>query len=226
MEKVCRIKANNRIMKVNEIQEEDEEDQGERYEDIEKRYEIISSVEKGTFRYLTDYIPPYFEEVNFGNKTLQLLCDTGSAYTLVPHEFHSSLESRPHIQPFAIPLKSCTNQTISILGMATYDVFYREKHQRLRALVVKGGKALMGRNWLKKLGIFKREEEKMEINEINGRLAQLLDQYDGVFSEELGCFKGSQLKLEGAVPPFNKARSIPFAKKEKAEKELQRMVAQ
>jgi hypothetical protein len=54
----------------------------------------------------------------------------------------------------------------------------------------------------------------------------VLDVYSEVFADTLGTVKGVSAKIyvdETAVPRFHKARSVPFALREKVEKELKRL---
>ena len=222
-EKLCRG-TRGKPMSVNEI----EDDQPENQNFAVERYDLeIGAVSQPETYEADDYEPPDFREVRIQGEPLKLLCDTGTAYTLIPHNFHLRLKQTPILEPLLTPVRSYTKQNISILGMTTYRVSCGNIEKNLRALVVQDGRSLMGRNWLKAFGIYYREHGVNEIEMGNGGCAQLLKQYADVFSEELGCFKGPQLKLEvkeGAVPPFNKARSVPFAKRKMAEEALEKLV--
>ena len=57
-------------------------------------------------------------------------------------------------------------------------------------------------------------------------LQALLARYPTVFKEDLGTLRGYQAKIyvdPDAVPRFNRARSVPYAFKDKVDKELQRL---
>ena len=57
----------------------------------------------------------------------------------------------------------------------------------------------------------------------------MLEQYREVFQEGLGTMKGYQAKIEvepGAKPHYAKARSVPYALRQKVEEELDRLVAE
>ena len=60
-------------------------------------------------------------------------------------------------------------------------------------------------------------------------LTNTLDQYREVFEDGLGIFQGLEAHLEIdpiAQPRFNKARSIPYFKRQGGEDELDRLVAE
>ena len=57
-------------------------------------------------------------------------------------------------------------------------------------------------------------------------LQALLARYPTVFKEGLGTLKGYKAKIyvdPDAVPRFNRARSVPYAFKDKVDEELQRL---
>ncbi|XP_018496675.1 uncharacterized protein K02A2.6-like [Galendromus occidentalis] len=179
---------------------------------------------------LDDYIPPHKNGSQIQGSIQELLCDTGSAYTLIPLKIHNELRPRPKINPHNIPVFSYTNQNIDIVGIAEYDVESRGRKEKLRALVVRKGRTLMGRNWLKKFGeclpASQNETAEMTVNEVGGTWQEVIKDYKDVFGSDLGRFRGQKLKLEvipGAVATFSKARSVPYAKREQAEQALNKM---
>ena len=95
----------------------------------------------------------------------------------------------------------------------------------------------MGRSWLSVIklhwnSVFKRTYES---NYISGKVTNkvkvlevLLNKHPAIFTEELGTIKNLKAKLNlksDARPKFHKARSLPFALKEVAEKEIGRLEA-
>ena len=88
--------------------------------------------------------------------------------------------------------------------------------------------ALVGRNWIRAVGIIldsvmhvsRREDEKCPSHNLIVRFSEL-------FQEDLGTMANIVVNLEledGARPVFHKARSVPYALKEKVETELGRLV--
>lgn len=60
-------------------------------------------------------------------------------------------------------------------------------------------------------------------------LQEVLDKYSEVFQDELGIVKEVTAKIHtnpGAIPKFHKARSVPFALREKVEADLERLQKQ
>ena len=96
----------------------------------------------------------------------------------------------------------------------------------LPLVVVKGdGPTLLGRNWLTQI--------RLNWNEIHYNnhpgLHDLLGKYSEIFQERLRTFKGCEAKIEvdpNATPKFNKARTIPYAMRERVSEELDRLVAE
>jgi len=84
---------------------------------------------------------------------------------------------------------------------------------------------LLGRNWLHKIKLNWRKIQQVS----KPRLHSLLEQYSEVFQVGLGTMKGYQAKIEvepSAKPHYAKARSVPYALRQKVEEELDRLVAE
>ena len=79
---------------------------------------------------------------------------------------------------------------------------------------------LLGRDWLMMLRL---DWEKILIHTQHS-LQDVLDAYSEVFEDNLGMVNGVSAKIyveSTAVPRFHKVRSVPFALREKVEKELE-----
>ena len=83
--------------------------------------------------------------------------------------------------------------------------------------MVKGnGPTLLGRNWL---GTIKINWYDIHYTPSTG-LQNLLERYNVVFQDKLGCFQGRQAKIEvdpDAVPRYCKARMLPYSMRAKVE---------
>ncbi len=53
-----------------------------------------------------------------------------------------------------------------------------------------------------------------------------MSKYEDVFRDELGVFKGRKGRIEIATPRYCKARTVPFALRQKVEEEVERLVAE
>ena len=90
-------------------------------------------------------------------------------------------------------------------------------------IVVKGtGPSLFGRNWLTHIRL-----EWQEINYVPGDAVQpVLDKYPSVFQEGLGKLHGFKAKIHvdpNAEPRFFRPTTMPYAVRDKVEKELARL---
>ena len=82
----------------------------------------------------------------------------------------------------------------------------------------------MGRNWLHKI--------RLNWNQIRyvqkSQLQELLNKYSEVFGDDLGTITGQKATIElasNAQPRYHKARTVPYAYRDKVEEELDRSVA-
>ena len=112
------------------------------------------------------------------------------------------------------------------MGSTDVQVVYEGQTVQMPLVVVRGdGPTLLGRNWMSQL---KLNWEK--IHQVSSpSLCALLSKYDKLFQEGLGTFKDHEAKIEvdpNATPRFCKARTVPYAMREKVEEELDRLVTE
>ena len=136
---------------------------------------------------------------------------------------------RPALQPTASVLKTYTGERIKPLGEVWIDVNYEGQNQCLPLLVTPGdGVTLLGRNWMNRLQL--NWKGLLPITPKGDLVVHRLseDEFGELFKEELGTWKDVQVSLvvkPNAIPKFCKARSLPFAMRDKVEKELERLQA-
>ena len=167
---------------------------------------------------------PYLLDVELNGIPIQMTLDTGAAVSIINESTYNDLRSRSSIsalQPSHSKLRTYTGHLIEVMGTVQIKVRYDKKECCLPVHVVKGsGPNLVGRDWLAHL------EVNLEVNVVDKQsesLQKLLDHYSSVFSEELGCLKGTSIKLDvypDAKPMFYKARTVPLAHRELVEREL------
>ena len=92
---------------------------------------------------------------------------------------------------------------------------------QLSLLVVEGdGPSLLGFDWLKTIKL-----DWAHLHQVcsTTELQQILNDDTSLFSDELGCVKGTQAKIcidSTATPKFCRAKTVPCALREKVEREI------
>jgi hypothetical protein len=122
-------------------------------------------------------------------------------------------------------------ESLNVYGYETVVVDYEDKlYKKLKLYVVDGGNtALLGRDWLQKIQLNWKNIEfvhSVRAEQTTDLLQELKNRYADLFDDKLGKLKDFQAKLhlmENAKPVFKKARPIPYAMREKVEKELDRL---
>ena len=115
---------------------------------------------------------------------------------------------------------------MELWGSRDVQVVYEGQTATLPPVVVKrDGPTLLGRNWQRMIRL-----NWSKIHYIlSPGLYELLNEYNEIFQEGLGTFKGYEARIKvdpDAAPRFSKARTIPYAMHEKVEEELSRLVAE
>ena len=110
-----------------------------------------------------------------------------------------------------------------MLGCTEVELKYKGQEARLPLIVVEGsGPTLLGRSWLKHIVL-----DWQEIRYLSTcSLQDVLDKHPAVFGEGLGTLKNFEAKIHvdpNATPRFHKARSVPYALREKVEEELEQL---
>lgn len=111
------------------------------------------------------------------------------------------------------------------------QVEYDDFTQTLLLYVVhKGGPALLGRDWLKKIQLdWKVIKETHSVHtEKSTNISELLEKYKDVFCYDVRSVKGITAKLSPKEnkPKYVKARAVPFSLRAKVEEELDRLEAE
>ncbi|CAB4036155.1 Hypothetical predicted protein [Paramuricea clavata] len=174
---------------------------------------------------------PYVVDVLVSNESLKMEVDTGAAVSVMNEDTYTSLKKKhPNLElkESKVRLNTYTGEQVKVLGQLETSVKYEDQEGVWPLLVITGkGPNLIGRNWLQKIKInwknlFQLKEDKNTSVKVN----KLLEKYEKVFHEELGTFSGPKAKIyvaEDASPKYYKARPVPYASREKVEKELERL---
>ncbi|CAC5398917.1 unnamed protein product [Mytilus coruscus] len=177
---------------------------------------------------------PYLVSVKLSNTEINMEIDTGASVSVISQETYKQVfGSDNSLEKSQCSLRTYTGERIDVLGKRNVTVTYNSQNVDFPITLVKGtGPSLMGRDWLHKLqlnwkSIFKIEQlSHNQEPEKDKELQDLLRKYPQVFKEGLGTLKGTKARIyvdKDATPKYFKTRPVPYALKEKIEKELDRL---
>lgn len=169
---------------------------------------------------------PFRVTFQLNNQHVSMEIDSGSPFTLIPEHTFRKIAPQAPLQPFKTPLSSFSGHPIPVLGQAIIQVQYNHHITDLPIVVFQGnGPTLCGRDWLTStLNIMS-----LRVGHISGSnttLNSILNKHSKLFSPGIGLFKNVKVRIhanENMKPKFFKARTVPYALKDKVEKELQRL---
>ena len=180
---------------------------------------------------------PYVCELFLNGVSAQMEIDTGSAATIINANQYEVLQQqskgRPlHLEKDNLPrLRTYSGDTIMPLGKVVLDVCYQGDVCRLECLVVQGdGPNLLGRDWLQHIKLdWKQVYTLTNAIEPEVKDSDFVESFPDLFKPGLGTFKDTQAHLyidPNCEPVCCKPRVVPFALREKVEKELERLQAE
>ena len=172
-------------------------------------------------------VTPLMSTVTIEGKSLCMEVDTGASVSLISRKTFEELwagNSAPVLQPSSARLKTYTGEEIGVVGSITVTAQSNGEEARLPLLVVEGtGPSLLGRDWLSRLRL---DWKKILSVHTHRSLDSILEAHEAVFKPELGTLRGMEAKLHveaEAQPLFFRARTVPFALRQKVEQELERL---
>lgn len=169
-------------------------------------------------------VPPYEVRVMLNGMSIAMQVDTGASFSLMNERTWRALGS-PSLVPPPLKLRTWTDAPVALLGRTTLRVQYKDIGRDLDIFVAKGkGPNLLGRDWFAPLNF------NLDVNfvsNLDDNECQMITKYVEVFKEGLGTYRGQPVAIhvkEGAIPRFIKARPVPYAIKDRVEKEIDRLV--
>eukprot|EP00731_Ephydatia_muelleri_P033589 Em0033g5a len=164
-------------------------------------------------------------QVSIDGVLVTMELDTGAAVSIVSESTFRRLWSGKVLERSGIRLCTYSGESLKVIGKWEADVKYNNQTDKLSVIVLEGaGPSLLGRDWLHR---FRIDWKSLFVIQKGASLENVLTKYEMVFNEGLGTVLGYEAKLvmkENAVPRFCKARPMPYAIKEKIEKELNKLV--
>ena len=187
-------------------------------------------VEEGSYALftVTSKSKPITLTVKLNDCPIEMELDTGASLSVMGETtFQSLLGNTVPIEPTEVRLRTYTGDGLPVLGEATVTVTYESQSVTLPLIIVQGqGAALFGRNWLDHIRLNWAAIHMLSNH--SPALHTVLHKHQHLFRDELGTLQGTTATIH--VPPqsqpkFYKARPLPYALKEKVEKELERLQA-
>lgn len=183
-------------------------------------------------------VEAYKIKMRVQGKLLEMEVDTGAVVTVIPKRLWMKSFKKIPLRPYKEGLNTYSGESLPILGVIKVDVVYKEQQVKQLPMVVIDDRrrtvpVLLGRNWLQHIvvDLHKLIKGVNVIQNTSSRLGLGLEmfkaRYPQVFDKKEGKIKKFRANIvvkEGAQPIFCKAYSVPFAVKEKVEKEINRQV--
>ena len=167
--------------------------------------------------------PPIRIQVKLDECLVNMEVDTGASMSLMSETTFRGLWPGRDLRPSKVRLQTYSKQSIPVVGCCSVNAEYNGQSAEMPLLIVEGsGPSLMGRDWLSQIQL-----NWKQIHHIHtASLQAVLARYPAVFQKGLGTLKGYKAKIHvdpDAIPRFHRARSVPYAIRDKVDKELQRL---
>ena len=177
-------------------------------------------------------IPAYELNVYLNGVPVTMQVDSGAGFSLVNERTWRRLGvAGPRAALRAAPntLRTWTATPVTVLGQTTVLVQFNDIKCNLSVIVARGttGPNLIGRDWFSALKIKVCINSLSDVNKSTTN--ESVSKYAEVFKEGLGTYRGDPVAIHlkpNATPRFLKARPVPFAIRDRVEKEISRLMAE
>ncbi|XP_045496002.1 uncharacterized protein LOC123694580 [Colias croceus] len=172
---------------------------------------------------------PYLVMVKVDGRPIEFEVDTGSRISTISEDFFRRNFYNKTVLSNNINIRSYVGSTINSLGFINvYVTLGKVSVYNCKLYVIKnGGRPLLGREWVRALGVKNIAIDLQEINEDVGSdpfVSQLMCEFPEVFTEKLGtCKKTITLYVKDEKPVYVRARPVPLALRARVESELARL---
>ncbi|XP_072145012.1 uncharacterized protein [Dermacentor andersoni] len=183
-------------------------------------------------------VRPIYKDISWNNVPLTMLVDTGSPVSVIPVTvFRKYKQLWPPLESSQLKL-SCLLGELPVVGQLSMTATCDGKDIPGTVIVVdSSGPSLCGRDTIKafnEVGVAMLSNvvanlQPVGIQAVSTGLQQLLDEYADVFAPGLGLCKGPPVTFQlkaNACPRFFKARTVPYALRDKMSESLDQLVAE
>uniref|UniRef100_A0A1X7USV9 Peptidase A2 domain-containing protein n=1 Tax=Amphimedon queenslandica TaxID=400682 RepID=A0A1X7USV9_AMPQE len=171
---------------------------------------------------LTSRVAPIPVTVIANGQPLEMELDTGAAVSLISEDMYKAkFKDSVTLRSSNITLHSYSGHLLTVMGTADLKVTYKDQKSTLPLVVVAGqGPSLLGRNWLQSIQL---DWSSIKNVQVKASFDNLVKKHPKLFCCGLGKIIGVTAKIhvsDHVQPKFIKLRPLPYALKEKVEKEL------
>lgn len=176
-------------------------------------------------------VAKYYVTVEINERHQKFEVDSGVGFTLIPRNEFEQLNIKTELQPSSIAFRSYTKNIVVPDGKVKVEVKYNNRRSMEEMYVVPNEyDALLGRSWIRHLSINLQQVDTAIVNKINVNkkshlltIEEITNHFQKVFTEAVGCVPNFEVTLqlrENAKPVFYKEREVPYALRDRVEKEL------
>ena len=167
--------------------------------------------------------------INIDGRELPMEIDTGATRSVISGKTFDQLgitACASTLQPTTTRLRTYTGETLKVMEFEVV-VKLGTQQDRLPLLVIDGDvPSLIGRDWLARLNV-----DMCQLNHVSSsnELQKILNKHAKVFNEELGLIEGVRARVfidSKASLKYCRARTVPYALRDKVEQELARLQKQ
>ncbi|GBN50919.1 Uncharacterized protein K02A2.6 [Araneus ventricosus] len=177
----------------------------------------------------------YFISVKIENRYQKFEVDTSACYTLIPDNQFKRLGIKRQLEPTGIAFRSFTENVFLPLGKVRVKVEHKGDLSFEDLYIVPDGfDPLLERVWVRHLKINLNEIDQNTDNDIQNEIFSIQNitdiekHFPEVFEQKVGCVPNFTIKLklrDGAKPSYTPKRNVPYALREKVDKELDSLEA-
>lgn len=174
----------------------------------------------------------YIIEVKIDGKSLEMEVDSGARYSIVSETTLHYLGLKRSLEPTNISFRAFSHDIVPCRGKVKVTVQHKGKEIKAYLYVVSPGHdSLIGRQWIRALDLELKEIDAGRVGQrkisttdtFSVKEEEIVSEFPNIFEEKIGCIPNIQISLNlrpNAKPVFTRERNIPYALRQRVEKEL------
>lgn len=175
------------------------------------------------------YINPFRANIIINKLKCSAMIDSGASMSVMPDFIFNRYFRDVTLSPDKRTLSGYDGKPLNLVGSACFTVEYNNiKNNLLFTVVINGSELIVGRDFMEAFNLKIVPVMDNSVSTIKDKIEMIYNEFPEVFSPGLGKFSKHKVSFKvnkEARPVFFNARPVPFAIKEKIERELETMVA-